>query len=75
MDCSFIDMEFQSEKIYGFHSVFNFKCKMCGIESKIYSENTQQECVPINKAIINGCQAIGKIYCVVCNVYTVYTYI
>lgn len=62
MDCSFIDMEFQSEKIYGFHSVFNFKCKMCGIKSKIYSaENAQQQCVPINKAIINGCQAVGKI--------------
>ncbi|XP_022178013.1 uncharacterized protein LOC111039042 [Myzus persicae] len=60
MDCSFIDMQFQSEKIYGFHSVFNFKCKMCGITSKIYSaENAQQKCLPINKAIISGCQAIG----------------
>jgi len=50
MICSFIDMEFESEKIYGFHSVFNFKRKMCGIKSKIYSaENAQKQCVPTDQ--------------------------
>jgi len=61
MGCSFVDMEFQSEKIYGFHSIFYFNCKVCGIKSKLYSEKIQeQHIIPINKAVINGCQAVGK---------------
>lgn len=57
--CSFIDMYFRSETIQGFHSIFSFKCKVCGIEKKIYSEKLKQECMPVNKAVVNACHAIG----------------
>lgn len=59
--CSFIDMEFQSEVIHGFYSIFVFKCKVCCIESKLYSENIQQnQYMLVNKAVGNACQSIGK---------------
>ena len=59
--CSFIDIEFQSEIIYGFHSIFYFNCKVCGIKSKLFLEkNTKTTYYTINKAVINGCQAVGK---------------
>ncbi|XP_025421225.1 uncharacterized protein LOC112691280, partial [Sipha flava] len=59
--CSFIDMEFQSEVIHGFYSIFVFKCKVCCIESKLYLENIQQnQYMLINKAVVNTCQSIAK---------------
>jgi len=54
-------MEFQSEVIHGFYSIFVFKCKVCCIESKLYSENIQQnQYMLVNKAVVNACQSIGK---------------
>ncbi|XP_025415583.1 uncharacterized protein LOC112687212 [Sipha flava] len=53
-------MEFQSEVIHGFYSIFVFKCKVCCIESKLYLENIQQnQYMLINKAVVNTCQSIG----------------
>ncbi|XP_022160039.1 uncharacterized protein LOC111026293 [Myzus persicae] len=58
-DCSFIDMEYQKETFIGFQSILTFKCKVCNIESKLYTENPKTVQVPINKATVHGCQAIG----------------
>lgn len=59
--CSFIDMEFQLEVIHGFYSIFVFKCNVCNIESKLYSENIQQnQHMLVNKVVVNACQSIGK---------------
>jgi len=59
-DCSFADMDFKSEVLKGFYSIFIFKCRVCGIENNNYSEKIKQECsMPINKAVVSGCFAIG----------------
>lgn len=58
-DCSFMNMEFQSEKIMGHQSILTFKCKMCNIENKIYTENPKTEKCSVNKAAVHACQAIG----------------
>lgn len=57
--CSFMNCEFISETIYGFSSVFTFKCKMCGIETKLMTESPKTNKIPINKAVVSACQAIG----------------
>lgn len=60
-DCSFADMDFKSEVVKGFYSIFIFKCRVCGIENNIYSEKIKQEStMPINKAVVSACFAIGK---------------
>lgn len=59
--CSFLDMIFKREEKQGYFSIFYFHCKMCGIEKKITSENTNNfECIPINKAVVNATIAIGN---------------
>ncbi|KAL4101121.1 hypothetical protein QTP88_021141 [Uroleucon formosanum] len=58
-DCSFIDMEYKKETFIGFRSILTFKCKVCNIESKLYTENPKTVKVPINNATVHGCQAIG----------------
>jgi len=65
-DCSFLDMVFQSECRKGYMSVFNFRCKMCNINSSFTSENFHHtnNYLPINKAIVNGSLAIGTIFVV-----------
>jgi len=56
-DCSFADMDFKSEVVKEFYSIFVFKCRVCEIENNIYSEKIKQEStMPVNKA----CFAIGK---------------
>lgn len=60
-DCSFMSMVFVSEKRIGFFSKFKFKCQMCKIETIISTEPTNETYLPINKAVINGTVAIGKI--------------
>lgn len=35
-------MEYQSEIIRGFQSVFYFKCKVCNIIEKLYTENNKK---------------------------------
>lgn len=58
--CSFTDMEYQSEIIKGFQSVFYFKCKVCNIVEKLYTENNKKtDTVTINNAAVNACQATG----------------
>jgi len=58
-DCSFMNMEYQSEKNMGHQLILTFKCKMCNIENKIYPEKPKTEKCPINKATVHACQAIG----------------
>lgn len=58
-DCSFINMDYQSEKIIALHSILTYQCKMCKIKTKIYTENPKTETFPINKAAVHGCQAVG----------------
>jgi len=53
-------MDFQSEVIRGFQSIFRFKCRICGIKTQIYTEKETENNIPINKAVVNACQAIGK---------------
>lgn len=60
-DCSFMDMEFESELIKGYSSEFYFRCKMCGVKEKFSSENIQNDYLPINKALVNASLAIGII--------------
>lgn len=55
-------MEFQSERIKGYKSVFMFKCKMCNINSSITTEKDSaenNEYLPINKAVVSGSLSIG----------------
>ncbi|XP_060855780.1 uncharacterized protein LOC132950906 [Metopolophium dirhodum] len=52
-------MEYQKETFVGFQSILTFKCKVCNIKSKLYTENPKTVQVPINKATVHGCQAIG----------------
>lgn len=47
-------MEYQSELINGFQSIFYFKCKVCNIVEKLYTENIKNT----NKASVSACQAI-----------------
>lgn len=56
-----MSMVFVSEKRCGFFSKFKFRCQMCNIETIIFSEPTNETYLPINKAVINGTVAIGKI--------------
>ncbi|XP_050540727.1 uncharacterized protein LOC126905245 [Daktulosphaira vitifoliae] len=58
-DCSFVDMEYESEVIYGFSSVITFKCKVCNIKTKLHTEDMKQSEMRINKAVVNACHAIG----------------
>lgn len=54
-------MEYQSEIINGFQSIFYFKCKVCNIVEKIYTENIKNtNRITTNKAAVNACQAIGS---------------
>lgn len=53
-------MDFQSEIIRGFQSILRFKCRVCGIKTQLYSEKETENVIPINKAVVNACQAIGK---------------
>jgi len=54
-------MEYQSEIIKGFQSVFYFKCKVCNIVEKLYTENIKKtDTVTTNNAAVNACQAIGN---------------
>lgn len=56
-------MEFQNEIRKGFNSIFQFKCKMCGINSSIYSENINEpKYLGINLAVINGTLAVGMYF-------------
>lgn len=57
--CSFIDMKCESEIHYGFLSIFTFKCKICMIKIKLYSEDPKDAKMHVNKAAVNACQAIG----------------
>ncbi|CAI6370727.1 unnamed protein product [Macrosiphum euphorbiae] len=52
-------MEYVSEKLNGYFSTFEFKCKMCGIKMRISSENIKADYLTINKAVLNGTVAIG----------------
>lgn len=62
-DCSFADMDFKSEVLKGFYSIFVFKCRVCGIENDIYSEKIKQEpSMQVNNAVVSACFAIGKSY-------------
>lgn len=61
-DCSFMDMEFESELIRGYSSEFNFRCKMCGVKEIFSSENKHNDYLPINKALVNATLAIGIIF-------------
>lgn len=58
-DCSFMNMEFESELMRGYSSEFYFRCKMCGVKNKFLSENIQNNYIPINKALVNASLAIG----------------
>ncbi|XP_025198499.1 uncharacterized protein LOC112596890 [Melanaphis sacchari] len=58
-DCTFSDMEYVSEKLNGYFSTFEFKCKMCCIKMRISSENIKADYLTINKAVLNGTVAIG----------------
>jgi len=53
-------MDFQLEVIRGFQSVLRYKCGICGIKTQIYSEKETENNIPINKAVVNAFQAIGK---------------
>lgn len=56
-------MEYQSEIIKGFQSIFYFKCKICNIVEKIHTEYMKNSnTVTTNKAVVSACQAIGMIY-------------
>lgn len=61
-DCTFSDMEYLSEKINGFFSTFEFKCKMCSTKMSISSESKEGNYLSINKAVLNATVAIGKIF-------------
>ncbi|KAL4153670.1 hypothetical protein QTP88_001503 [Uroleucon formosanum] len=58
-DCTFSDMEYVSEKLNGYFSTFEFKCKICCIKMRISSENIKADYLTINKAVLNGTVAIG----------------
>lgn len=58
-DCSFVDMDYQSESIYGFQTIMTFKCRVCNIKKTLYSERDNETMIPINKAVVNACQTIG----------------
>lgn len=58
--CSFLDMQFLSEKRYGFRSSYIFQCKMCNLKSSFESEKSEPEdFIPINQAIVSGTIAAG----------------
>lgn len=58
--CTFLDMQFVSEKQSGFRSSFKFSCEMCNCELIIYSEEkVPSSCIPINEAIVSGTIAAG----------------
>lgn len=60
LDCSFLNMEFVSEKQEGFRSVFKFSCKMCKIITCISSEKSNPlNYIPINDAVVSGTIGIG----------------
>lgn len=58
-DCSFVDMDYQSESIYGFQTIITFKFRVCNIKKTLYSERCNETMIPINKAVVNACQTIG----------------
>lgn len=53
-------MEYISELRNGYSSVFKFRCKVCNIEFKLFSEKESDTIMPINKALVNGCIATGN---------------
>lgn len=64
-------MILKKEEKQGYFSTFYFLCKMCGIENKISSENTNSlEYIPINKTIVNGTIAIGNTIIIIDKKYT-----
>lgn len=72
--CSFVDMEFQSERIKGYKSYFLFKCKICSEKISISLEkNVAEDYLPINKAVISGSLAIGM-YQIYKNIFITITY-
>ncbi|KAF0759022.1 Uncharacterized protein FWK35_00006217, partial [Aphis craccivora] len=57
---TFLDMQFLSEKRYGFRSSYIFQCKMCNLKSSFESEKSEPEdFIPINQAIVSGTIAAG----------------
>lgn len=60
LDCSFLDMDFISEKQEGFRSVFKFSCKMCNLITYIFSEKKNPlNYIPLNVAIVSGTIGVG----------------
>lgn len=58
--CSFLDMEFDSERREGYVSLFKFSCKMCNIDTTISSEKRNSTIyMPLNEAIVSGTIASG----------------
>jgi len=55
-------MEYVSEKLNGYFSTFELKCKMCCIKMHISSENIKADYLTINKAVLNGTVAIGNFF-------------
>lgn len=69
--CSFIDMEFISENIKGFHSIFFFlNVEFVILKKKICSKKVKQECMSVNKAVVNACHAIGYNIKNICNIFS-----
>lgn len=63
-DCTFRDLEFLSEIRKGYLSIFQFKCKICGLKQNISSENENNECnnININIAIVSATVNTGQGY-------------
>lgn len=60
LDCSFLNMEYVSEKQEGFKSIFKFSCKMCNLVTSIFSEKkSPSNYIPLNDAIVNGTIGAG----------------
>lgn len=54
LGCSFMNVELINEI-----TKWIFKCKMCNLLTTLESEKNDLNCIPINKAVVNGTYAIG----------------
>lgn len=60
-DCTFSNLKFEQEIRHGFHSTFIFKCEVCGLKEKIFTENPQNsKNLDVNIAYTTGVINTGQ---------------
>lgn len=59
-ECNFNDMEVTKETKMGLRSIFEFRCRICGIEQTVSTSDRNNEGMNVNKAAVLGITSAGN---------------